>query len=229
MERAGSFWSHPLARRKSFWVVLSLVAAGTALDLLSSGVNDWFASHQFATTAVSEALLIAAVFLGLDYLVATTENQRWREASREALTLLFHYVNGLDDGIRAAYDNDGQLRSTDEREWALSALNVVKDEIRKLQPLLTASPSMVQFLPATHDVESKAEFVLMQKATTMAEGMIPKQSSQSNFESYDKAVDAFIRQYAEVVPVEYVKGRMGVENRRRSSSTTQVASPSRTS
>jgi hypothetical protein len=124
-------------------IVLLLLATGTLLDLTVPSIADWFGRHQFATSVVAEGLLIAVIVFGLDYLVSVTEQQRWGEAAEQALPLLVFCVDELNTSIRDAYDDHGALVDGDARMRGKQAHSMLKVELEKLQPFLTASPYIV--------------------------------------------------------------------------------------
>lgn len=86
-------------RRLGIAIVLVAAATGLALDLAIPDVSEWYGAHQFVTAVLAEAILLGAVYLGIDGLVNRNEELRWRDASAEPLRMLVVYAEQLDNLI----------------------------------------------------------------------------------------------------------------------------------
>lgn len=171
-----------------------LTLLGVVLDVWDVSVSRWFADHQFSTAAIAGGIELALVYLAFERAVARGEAQRWLRAAAEPLRVLAMGAEQMDRFIERSLSSDrSQLdRSSPQYRQAKAEYEKFAARLERNQALLTASPSMVEYLPVCVDLETYTRYLLL----------APASSSDSLYiQWYDRAVWNFIAKVVEAVPI----------------------------
>lgn len=180
-----------LSRRSAIAAIGLAALTGVLLDLFAAGVGEWFSDHQFVTALLAESLLLAGVYVGVEYVLSRSEARRWRKAAEEPLRHIQNSASQLDNILDDLISED--RKSIDLNADGVKAAQIMharlKNYVDRYQALLTASPYMVQFLPSAIELERYASYVL---SPALA-------GARLTVEWYDEAVRTFATKFAEVI------------------------------
>jgi hypothetical protein len=183
-------------------VIATAAVAGTILDVTVGSVSGWFGNHQFATAVFAELLLLGAVYLGLDHLLKTSEEKRWRDATRDKLNNILTLALMTDEAIDGCLEDDRTVTANEaeiERafEWSRAFQRAVQDNLI----IFTASPYMIGFLKYSTEASSNSGYLL----SVMSGDGVDARQVRKNYERYDESIRAFMEKYKEVLASEIAR------------------------
>jgi hypothetical protein len=153
-------WGQRLIRSRPLQAILVLAVAAILADITLAAVYTRLGAHQFATAMLAEALLLGAVYLGLNAFVSARQELRWTRIAREPLKTILLWAGMTDAGVDVARANSWRFTSRQEADDARGTLRTFTAQVDQSQALLTATPFLAALPPSTVEFERCADLLL---------------------------------------------------------------------